>query len=128
VFVVQYLTATVTQCADGTALCVFNAEYFAICVMQFRVPCKILQRIVIMDCCRDVCNCILQKHQLYVLPVPFNFVKTICPPVLSNSKEHIASKIYRPKARMQENVYGGGGGGLHDKKEQNAKWQMAARD
>ena len=52
VSVVKDLIATVTQCADGTALCVFNTEYVAICVMQFKVTCKTLQFIVIMGCCK----------------------------------------------------------------------------
>jgi len=58
VFVIQYLTATVTQCADGTALCVFGTEYIAICALQFKVTCKTLECFVIMDCCKDVCTAV----------------------------------------------------------------------
>jgi len=40
VSVVKDLTVTVTQCADGTALCVFGTEYVAICALRFKVTWK----------------------------------------------------------------------------------------
>jgi len=68
VAVVKDLIARVTQCADGTALCVFGTEYIAFCALQFKVTCKTLQCIVIMDRFKDVCTAVYGNTNSVLCP------------------------------------------------------------
>jgi len=58
VSVVKDLTATVTQCAYSTVPFVFNDEYAAVYVLQFKARYKTLKFIVIMDSCKEYCTVI----------------------------------------------------------------------